>query len=81
MGAEPGDSAPAAWAATAAVASADTWAALEAALILVRAWHPEPDRGRTGPLVTNPDVVDLATALDLAPAVGEQVLVLSLIHI
>src|SRR5262245_14629932 len=61
--------------APAAVAEARPRPALEAALVLLRARHAQPERGRSRPLVPDPDVVDLRPALHLAPAVGEQMLV------
>src|SRR5262245_36990960 len=73
-GLDSGSLATAARAATSAPV-AHARAPLETPLILVGPGHPKPDRRGAGPLVANPDVVHLATALDLAPAVGEQVLV------
>jgi hypothetical protein len=61
----------AARAAAAEVPSA--WTALEAALVFVRTREPEPERGRSHPLVPNPDVVDLLPAFDLTPSGGQKV--------
>src|SRR5918994_6649491 len=68
-------SAPAARAASAAVAPAHAWTPLEPALVLLGPWQPKTQGGGSVPFVPNPDVIDLASALDLAPTVGEQVLV------
>src|SRR5687768_1110844 len=63
--------APPSWAAAAEVPPAGP--ALEAALVLVRTREPEPERGRTHPLVADPQVIDLLPAFDLAPSGGQEV--------
>src|SRR5215207_10636754 len=68
-------SATAAGAASATVAATHAGTTLEPPLVLLRPGHPQPEGRRARALVPDPDVVDLAPALHLAPAVGEQVLV------
>src|SRR6266540_761245 len=74
-GGRPDASAPAARAAAPAVAPAHAWTALEPPLVLLGPGHPQPEGRRARAFVPDPDVVDLAPALHLAPTVREQVLV------